>query len=257
MKRSLRIAPMLLAVVLSACSLNGWVTYNDATYPYQIDYPAKGSLVSSEPGYVRIALPFQSGSTLVDSFLEIFVNPEADPCLNPYSEKYGSPVGKMVTGAGLFAGTHWVEERGSGTHVPFMVDWLSYSSPFGWNCVSITLRLEYNPDLILPPYDLSVEELQFRDIMRSFQWHYPTQPGFDLPTLPAPPSPPMIEVLPSRTPTTTLADLPVLPEPPTPTTQPASTPTPTATNRWNSPTPTATGPRRWLSPTPTSTGRNP
>jgi hypothetical protein len=241
MKNSLRIASTLLVIILSACSLSNRVTYNHPTYPFQLDYPSDGSVVSETSNSVRIQLPFQPGTTLQKSYLDVFVNPGAVTCLSPYSDPYPPP-GSMVTGTGILAGKHWVVERGVESTGDSTVEWIAYSTYYEVNCVSLTFVLRSNPLLILPPYDKDTEELGFKNIMDTFIWNKPTLPGVEN-------DQPMIQDLPTRTSTPTTIPPDQL-FPPTSTPQryiPSPTPTPA---HLIPPTPTPT-PLRYVSPTPT------
>jgi hypothetical protein len=85
--------------MLVACSLPSWLTYTNATYQFQLKYPSGSSLVNDTPNAARIHLPFQSGTNLVESYMDIASRGADMPCLSPYSDAYYPP-GSLVTDEG-------------------------------------------------------------------------------------------------------------------------------------------------------------
>ena len=179
MKNSLRIISTLLVILLlSACSLPSWTTYTNTTYQFQLQYPSDGSLVTDTPMEARIRLPFQSGTNLVESYLDIAVQEGAIPCLSPYGDSYAPPPGTLVTDEGIIGGVYFVVERASEGAAGSLYEWVAYSTANATDCVSLTFVLHStNPALfpsITPTYTSEVEEILFLQIVETFIWTFPT-----------------------------------------------------------------------------------
>jgi hypothetical protein len=181
MKNRLLIISTLLAILLlSSCVMPSWVTYTNATYGFQLQYPSDGSLVTDTPMEARIQLPFQQHTNLVESYLDIQVQEGAMPCLTPYNAGYeGGPGELTVVGSETIGGEYWTIERGSEGAAGSIYTWVAYSTmSYEWACVSLTFVLHStNPAMIptsTPTYSAEVEEILFEQIVETFEWTLPT-----------------------------------------------------------------------------------
>jgi hypothetical protein len=205
MKNSRIITSTLLAItLLSACSLPSWSTYTNATYQFELQYPSSGSLVTDTPNAARIQLPIQSGTNLVESYMDIAVQEGAMPCLSPYGDAYAPPPGTLVTDEGIIGGEYFVVERASEGAAGTLYDWIAYSTANATDCVSLTFVLvsthpEAHPTPV-PAFDMDIAEALFLSIVNTFTWLVPTfTPLPPIPTFTPTPAPNLF--VPSFTPT--------------------------------------------------------
>ena len=166
--------------MLVACSLPSWLTYTNATYQFQLKYPSGSSLVNDTPNAARIHLPFQSGTNLVESYMDIASRGADMPCLSPYSDAYYPP-GSLVTDEGIIGEAYFVVERASEGTMGSIYEWVAYSTANATDCVSLTFVLHsHNPDAYptpVPAYNKDVEEALFLSIVDTFTWLNPVLPA--------------------------------------------------------------------------------
>jgi hypothetical protein len=182
MKNLLKTLAIIISVsMLAACSLPSWLTYTNATYQFQLKYPSSGSLVNDTPNAARIQLPIQSGTNLVESYLDIAARTAEIPCLSPYGDAYAPPPGTLVTGTKTINVIYWVIEKASEGAMGSIYEWIAYSTATEWYCVSLTFVLHsHHPDAYptpVPAYNKDVEEALFLSIVDTFTWLNPDLPA--------------------------------------------------------------------------------
>jgi hypothetical protein len=173
MKRILIISALLLAVsLLAACNLPSWLTYTNATYHFQFQYPPASTIETDSPTSARIQLPFTAGTNLVEKFLDVSVQSGVALCLSPYAEGWapGSLTPEYLTINGL----DFTKESASEGAMGSTYAWTAYSTSQGSTCVSLSFVLHSHPtDFFTPPlpaFDDSAESLVFAMIVDTFTW---------------------------------------------------------------------------------------
>jgi hypothetical protein len=171
---------IIVVSLLAACSLPTWLTYTNATYQFQLKYPSGGSLVIDTPNAARIQLPIQSGTNLVESYLDIAARTAEIPCLSPYGDAYAPPPGTLVTGTKTITGIYWVIEEASEGAMGSIYEWIAYSTATEWYCISLTFVLHsHHPDAyptLLPTYSKDIMDALFLSIVNTFTWLGPVLP---------------------------------------------------------------------------------
>jgi hypothetical protein len=162
-----------LAILLAGCNLSSWLTYTNATYHFQFQYPSGSTVVTDTPTAARIQLPITPGTNLVEKYLDVSVEQGAIPCLTPYSMGY-MPPGVMTTGTATINGIYWVIEEGSEGAMGSFYQWKAYSTYYDDQCISMSFVLHStNPGMYETPppeFDLAQESLVFSLIMNTFTW---------------------------------------------------------------------------------------
>jgi hypothetical protein len=181
MKRSWILAVIIAVTLLNACSLSGWLTYTNATYQFEFQYPGGGSIVSDSSTFARIDLPFNSGTNLVEKYMEVYADYGGLPCLSPYSLWFnsGNPPSEPSLTTQTLNGIYWVIESGSEGAAGSIYEWTAYSTAYPEGaCVSLVFILHSHSGVSYetppPAFDKAGESLVFPLIAATFKWLIPT-----------------------------------------------------------------------------------
>ena len=165
-----------------------WPTYTNPQYGFKFKYPNGGEIVTgSNANLARINLPFQSGTTLVEKYMNVVVVENANPCRSPLAIAANVMTSQNVTINGI---TFLKEEAGEGATGHFY-KWVAYTTLRGNACISLEFVLHsINPGVYSTPppvYNEPVESSVFYDIVTQFAWLDVTETPSPTPTqTPAP-----------------------------------------------------------------------
>jgi hypothetical protein len=154
----------------------GQLSYINQKYGFQFSYPASSSLTTAQDGFVRINLPFVSGTNLIEKYLEVTVFENVSACTSPFTNGHapGSIVSESVTSSN---GIQFVKESGQEGAAGQMYEWVAYSAVKGTACISLNFVLHSaNPlNYPVPPpvYNKDLESAVFLDVASSFNWTTP------------------------------------------------------------------------------------
>jgi photosystem II stability/assembly factor-like uncharacterized protein len=166
-----------------------WLTYTNQQYGFQFMYPPQSQILSQSPTYLKMNLPFTSGTNLVEKYLETVVVENANPCQSPLSPTSppGSPTETVVIN-----GISFLKQMGGDAAAGNHYEWVAYSTLHGNACISMDFVLHSLGAIDPPPpnFDKAAESAVFDQIMSTFGWTTPS-------------------VTPSFTPTSTTSTTPV------------------------------------------------
>jgi hypothetical protein len=154
----------------------GQSSYLNQKYGFQFSYPASGNITASQDSFVHINLPFNSGTNLIEKYLEVTVFENVSPCTSPFAKGHapGSIVSESVTSSN---GIQFVKESGQEGAAGQVYEWVAYSAVKGTACISLNFVLHSaNPsNYPVPPpvYSKDLESAIFLDLASSLNWTVP------------------------------------------------------------------------------------
>jgi len=182
----------------------GWLTFTNSTFGYQFQYPPQGQIRSdSTAGDTIITnLPIvQSGTNLVDKYLEVAAGANATECKSLFQTQ---DPGVTVT----INGISFLKQTGMEAAAGSLYQWVAYATLRNGVCVSVNFILHsHDPSFFPTPppvYDYATETAIFDQIIGTYMW-----------------------LASAPTATSTLANTPVTSQTPTDTPTPFATFTPT------------------------------
>jgi hypothetical protein len=160
-----------------------WPTYTNPQYGFQFKYPNGGEVVTgSNANLARIDLPFQSGTTLVEKYMNVVVAENANPCRSPLAAAANVMTSQNITINGI---SFLKEEAGEGATGHFY-KWVAYTTLRGNACISLEFVMHsINPGAYSTPppvYNEPVESSVFYDIVTHFAWLDVTETPSPTPT---------------------------------------------------------------------------
>jgi hypothetical protein len=154
----------------------GQQTYTNQEYGFKFPYPANSVLGVLQDTYARINLPFNSGTNLVEKYLEVTVAENVSPCSSPLTKGYapGTVATQPLT---TLSGLQFVKESSQESAAGQTYDWVAYSTTKGTTCISLNFVLNSTNPLnfpVPPPtYNKDMESVIFLDIASAFGWTTP------------------------------------------------------------------------------------
>ncbi len=164
---------IVLLPIMAACNMPTWLTYTNATYGFELQYPPGGSIAAGgSDTATRINLPFTSGTNLSEKYLEISVVDGASPCQSPQAS--GWEPGSLSPETVNLASLTWTKESAAEGAAGSIYRWTAYSTVHGSLCVSLTFVLHsHNPGMYPTPpatYSEPSETSVFALIVNTFTW---------------------------------------------------------------------------------------
>lgn len=149
-----------------------WITYRNPEFGFEVRHPAQVTQTSPQPGQIRIDLPIQPGTNLVEKYLQIDIRTEGEECISPLAIGYAP--GALEEERLLVNGSEFLKQSGSEGAAGNYYDWIGYSTIRGDACISLTFVLHsldpFNFETPPPTFDAQSESAIFELIMDSFNW---------------------------------------------------------------------------------------
>jgi hypothetical protein len=150
----------------------GWKTYRNQDYGFEISYPGESALSEVQPGQVRIDLPLAPGTNLSEKYLQIDVRTDVEECGSPSASGY-DPEALQAENV-LVNGSEFLKQSGSEGAAGNYYDWVGYSTTRDNACISLTFVLHsldpYNFETPPPVYDPQSETPVFDQALSTFTW---------------------------------------------------------------------------------------
>lgn len=152
-----------------------WALYRNYNFGFELRYPPGSNLSVNLPDTARIDLPFQSGTNLVEKYLEINAQDYLGRCLSPLMESLPAEalvIETLVVEPYTFQVASFSEGAAGSRY-----DWTAYTIHDEDTCVSLDFVLHSsNPDNFptpLPTFDAELEKQVFMQIIQTFVWFVP------------------------------------------------------------------------------------
>ncbi len=154
---------------------DGWNIYRNYNYGFELRYPPGGNLSVNLPDRARIDLPFQSGTNLVEKYVEINAQEYLGRCLSPLMETLppeALTLETLVIDPLTFEVVSFSEGAAGSRY-----DWKAYAVHDEDTCVTLDFVLHSsNPgNFSTPPptFDMDLETQVFEQIVQTFVWLVP------------------------------------------------------------------------------------
>jgi hypothetical protein len=142
----------------------GQQTYTNPKYGFKFTYPTNSVLGVSQDTYARINLPFNSGTNLVEKYLEVVVVNGLSPC---HTTSFTNPPSSSVNGA--INGISFLAETGTDSALGNIYDWKAFSAFHNNACISMNFVL-HSANNGAPQFDKTAESNVIDSIMSTFGW---------------------------------------------------------------------------------------
>lgn len=150
----------------------GWKSYRNQEYGFELNYPPQAVLTEPEPDQIRIDLPFEPGTNLVEKYLQIDLRSDVEGCASPMAVGYDP--GALQSENLLVNGSEFLKQSGSEGAAGNFYDWVGYSTTRDNTCISLTFVLHsldpYNFETPPPTFDIPGESAVFELMLASFMW---------------------------------------------------------------------------------------
>jgi len=142
----------------------GQQTYTNQRYGFKFTYPANSVLGASQDTYARINLPFNSGTNLVEKYMEVVVVNDLSPC---HTTSFTNPPSSSVNGT--INGIIFLAETGTDSALGNIYDWKVFSALHNNACISMNFVL-HSANNGAPQFDKTAESSIIDSIMSTFGW---------------------------------------------------------------------------------------
>jgi hypothetical protein len=150
----------------------GWKTYSNQDYGFELSYPGLSTMSEMQPGQVRIDLPLAPETNLSEKYLQIDIRTDVEECGSPTASGYDPAA--LDAKSVLVNGSKFLEQRGSEGAAGNYYDWVGYSTTRDNACISLTFVLHsldpYNFETPPPVYDPQSESQIFDQVLSTFTW---------------------------------------------------------------------------------------
>jgi len=148
-----------------------WLTFTNLVYGFQFKYPSQGLIVDGgNDDFIRINLPFMTGTNLTEKYLEVIVIENANPCQSPLATQSILETSEMVT----INDISFLKQTGQDGTAGHINKWTAYSTFRDNTCVSLDFILRAaNPGVFSTPpplYDEVAESVVFGQMVSTFAW---------------------------------------------------------------------------------------
>jgi hypothetical protein len=151
----------------------GWLCYTNATYAFEVCYPADATLTGETPSHVRIQLTIAAGTNLLEKWMDVDGSNIPPACQTSQAAGYSNPADvhpEHRTIAGLDFLVQWAGEGAAGN----IYQWTGYSTQRADVCASLTgvLHSAQPGNYSTPPplFDQAAESTVFDQIVATFRW---------------------------------------------------------------------------------------
>lgn len=152
-----------------------WNLYRNYNYDFELRYPPGSNLSLNLPDTARIDLPFESGTNLVEKYLEIHAQEYLGRCLSPLMETL-PPEALTLETLVIEPLTFEVAAFSEGA-AGSRYEWLAYAVHDEDTCVTLDFVLHStNPENYATPppvFDPELEMAVFDQIVQTFVWLAP------------------------------------------------------------------------------------
>jgi hypothetical protein len=149
-----------------------WQSFTDSDYGIALSFPPQGELVATQPGNVRINLPFESGTNLQEKYLEIDLQRGGGECASPIASGYDPA--SIQREIAVINATEFMRQTGGEGAVGNYYSWQAYTTQRDEVCASLTFVLHSTNAMFYDPplseYDETAEAAVFADILGTFTW---------------------------------------------------------------------------------------
>ncbi len=150
-------------------STGNWALYTNP-YGFSFKIPSPPNITGSDPKSARIMLPIQSGTTLLEKYIDVTVTENTSTCA---VSTYDNPDATQQKNVSL-NGITFLYQAGAGAAAGNRYDWIAYSNLRGSTCVSLAFVLHSansgNYPTPPPEFDKTAESAIFPVIMGTFNY---------------------------------------------------------------------------------------
>ncbi len=183
--RRMGILLLTAAVAALACNLpptsptpvpggipSGWICYTNATYGFEVCYPAIATLTTSSPEHSRISFPVAPGTNLAEKWVDVDSASGLASCVSPQAAGYAP--GTTHDAHQTINSLDFLVQSGNQGAAGNFYDWKGYSTERGAVCASLsgvvhtTNALNYPTPP--PTVDPAAESIVFDQIAATFHW---------------------------------------------------------------------------------------
>lgn len=162
------VPPTMTPLPPPTSSTTGWVSYQNLDYRFTFLVPPEAVFVSAAATQARINLPFTPGTNLSEKYLQVLVNKDLSPCVDPNMPPLSTS--QTLT----FNGISFLQQTGQEGAAGQVYDWVSHTTPKETACITLRFVLHSaNPDAFStppPPFDMAAETAILSQIMNTFGW---------------------------------------------------------------------------------------
>jgi hypothetical protein len=155
----------------TATTIPGWLTLTNQKYGFKFNYPPQSLISNLTDNGAHIALPFVSGTNLVEKYMDLSVQENLNPCVSPMGPGFITPQQVIINGI------TFTKEGAADAGVGHVHKWVAYSTLKGNACISMGFVLHWLQagNFATPPplFDEAAESAVFDQIMSTFGWLTP------------------------------------------------------------------------------------
>ncbi|PWH12943.1 MAG: hypothetical protein DDG59_15005 [Anaerolineae bacterium] len=163
------------ATTLASSPTDSWNTYRNYNFGFELRYPPGSSFSVNLPNTARLELPFESGTNLVEKYVEINAQEYFGRCLSPLMESLppeALQLETLVVEPLTFERISYSEGAAGSRY-----DWTAYAVHNDTTCVTFDFVLHSsNPDNFPTPpptFNAEIEQRVFEQIVQTFVWFVP------------------------------------------------------------------------------------
>jgi hypothetical protein len=150
----------------------GWTCYTNATYGFEVCYPATATLTTNSPEHSRISFPVAPGTNLSEKWMDIDSGSGLATCASPQAAGYAP--GTTHDHHQTIAGLDFLVQSGNQGAAGNFYDWTGYSTQRASVCASLS-GVVHTVDALNfptppPTVDPAAESGVFADIVATFRW---------------------------------------------------------------------------------------